>query len=86
MQHHKELKDVSIEDILMWCQGNGGEPNMTSNLHTLANTGHAALLDELLKAGIDPDIVDSRGRTPLVKLQTESVPLDVSTPGNFFVY
>lgn len=86
MQHHKELKDVSIEDILMWCQGNGGEPNMRSNLHTLANTGHAALLDELLKAGMDPDIVDSKGRTPLVKLQTESVPLDVSAPGNFFVY
>ena len=51
-------------------EGVGGEEdgdlNMSINLLTVASTGNAAFLDELLKAGLDPDIGDSKGRTPLV--------------------
>ena len=43
------------------------DPNMSINLLTVAGTGNAAFLDELLKARLDPDIGDSKGRTPLVK-------------------
>ncbi|CAK9175688.1 unnamed protein product [Ilex paraguariensis] len=41
------------------------DPNMSINLLTVASTGNAAFLDELLKAKLDPDIGDSKGRTPL---------------------
>lgn len=48
----------------------GGEdqddPNMAFNLLTVAGTGNAAFLDELLRARLDPDIGDSNGQTPLV--------------------
>ena len=43
-----------------------GYPNLSINLLTVASTGNAAFLDELLKAGLDPDVGDSKGRTPLV--------------------
>lgn len=36
------------------------------NLLDVADTGNHAFLDELLKAKLDPDIGDSKGRTPLV--------------------
>ena len=67
MQHHKKLKDLHIGDLMV----EGGEdeesdPNMASNLLNVADTGNAAFLDELLKAKLDPDIGDSKGRTPLV--------------------
>jgi ankyrin repeat protein len=42
------------------------DPNMASNLLATASTGNAAFLEELLKAKLDPDIADSKGRTPLV--------------------
>jgi len=42
------------------------DPNMAVNLLTVANTGNAAFLEELLRAGLDPDIGDSEGKTPLV--------------------
>lgn len=35
------------------------------NLLNVASTGNAAFLDELLKARLDPDIGDSKGKTPL---------------------
>jgi hypothetical protein len=67
MQHHKKLKDLPTGDLIV----EGGEdeesdPNMASNLLNVAGTGNAAFLDELLKAKLDPDIGDSKGRTPLV--------------------
>ena len=44
-----------------------GDPkNISINLLHVADTGNAAFLDELLKARLDPDIGDSKGRTPLV--------------------
>ncbi|XP_031392722.1 potassium channel AKT2/3 isoform X2 [Punica granatum] len=65
LQHHKKLKDLRIGDLLV----DGGEeqddPNMDFNLLTVASTGNAAFLDELLRARLDPDIGDSQGRTPL---------------------
>ncbi|XP_076887686.1 potassium channel AKT2/3-like [Bidens hawaiensis] len=67
LQHHKKLKDLNLGDLLL----DGGEesidkdPNMSMNLLTVAGTGNAAFLDELLKARLDPDICDSKGRTPL---------------------
>lgn len=43
-----------------------GNPDLSINLLTVASTGNAAFLDELLRAGLDPNIGDSKGRTPLV--------------------
>ncbi|XP_057494473.1 potassium channel AKT2/3-like isoform X2 [Actinidia eriantha] len=65
LQHHKKLKDLRIGDV--WLEGGeeDGDPNMSINLLTVASTGNAAFLDELLKARLDSDIGDSRGRTAL---------------------
>ncbi|KAK3011337.1 hypothetical protein RJ639_011724 [Escallonia herrerae] len=65
LQHHKKLKDLNIGDFLLDGVEEDGDPNMTINLLTVASTGNAAFLDELLKAGLDPDNGDSKGRTPL---------------------
>lgn len=65
LQHHKKLKDLNIGDLLMESGEEDGDPNMSVNLLTVASTGNAAFLDELLKARLDPDIGDSKGRTPL---------------------
>lgn len=68
VQHHKQQKGLSIGELLMsgTAEEDGGDPNMSINLLTVASTGNAAFLDELLKARLDPDIGDSKGRTPLV--------------------
>lgn len=66
MQHQKKLKDLSIGDLNVDNGEEEGDPNMDSNLLTVADTGNAAFLDELLRARFDPDIGDSEGRTPLV--------------------
>lgn len=47
--------------------GDYGDPNMYVNLLTVASTGNATFLEELLKAKLDPDIGDAQGRTPLVR-------------------
>ncbi|KAL4588464.1 hypothetical protein LXL04_001355 [Taraxacum kok-saghyz] len=67
LQHHKKLKDLDLGDLLIdgGEEGGDGDPNMSMNLLTVAGTGNAAFLDELLKARLDPDISDSKGRTPL---------------------
>lgn len=66
LQHHKRLKDLNIGDLLVENGEEDVDPNMAFNLLTVASTGNAAFLDELLKAKLDPDIGDSKGRTPLV--------------------
>lgn len=43
-----------------------GRESMSQDLLTPAASGNCALLEELLKAGMDPDIGDSEGRTALV--------------------
>lgn len=66
MQHHKKIKDLKIGDLL---EENGEEEedgDMSFNLLTAADTGNAAFLEELLRARLDPDVGDSKGRTPLV--------------------
>ncbi|KAJ9538244.1 hypothetical protein OSB04_030977 [Centaurea solstitialis] len=67
LQHNKKLKDLDLGDLLLDGGDDGvdGDPNMSMNLLTVAGTGNAAFLDELLKARLDPDISDSKGRTPL---------------------
>lgn len=70
LQHHKKLSDLDVGDLK--AQQNGedddGSPNIASNLITVVSTGNAALLDEILKAKLSPDITDSKGKTPLVTL------------------
>nr|AAD16278.1 pulvinus inward-rectifying channel for potassium SPICK1 [Samanea saman] len=64
LQHFKQLKDLSIRDLMVE-SGEEEDPNMAVNLLTVASTGNAAFLEELLKAGLDPDVGDSKGKTPL---------------------
>lgn len=64
LQHFKQLKDLSIRDLMVENMEEE-DPNMAVNLLTVASTGNAAFLEELLKAGLDPDIGDSKGKTPL---------------------
>lgn len=67
MQHHKKLKGLRLGDLLHGVGGDYGDPNMYVNLLTVASTGNATFLEELLKAKLDPDIGDAQGRTPLVR-------------------
>ncbi|XP_024024441.1 potassium channel AKT2/3 isoform X2 [Morus notabilis] len=65
LQYHKKLQDLKIGALLVEGGEEEGDPNMADNLLTVAHTGNDGLLDELLKAKLDPDIGDSKGRTPL---------------------
>ncbi|GFP99211.1 potassium channel akt2/3 [Phtheirospermum japonicum] len=65
LQHHKKLKDLRLGDLFLEGGDEDGDPNMFINLMTVASTGNAAFLNELLKAGLDPDVGDSKGKTPL---------------------
>ncbi|CAK7357046.1 unnamed protein product [Dovyalis caffra] len=66
LQHHKGLMGSKIGDVIVEnAEEEEGDPNMAFNLLTAASTGNAAFLEELLKAKFDPDIGDSKGRTPL---------------------
>ncbi|XP_050210414.1 potassium channel AKT2/3 [Mercurialis annua] len=65
LQHHKKLKDLKIGEFMAENGDEDGDLNMDFNLLTVASTGNAAFLEELLKAKLDPDIGDSEGRTPL---------------------
>lgn len=72
MQYHKNLKDIRLGAIFV--EGGEGDDDSTSiNLITVSGTGNANFLDELLKAGLDPDVGDSKGRTPLVRFLKSSV-------------
>ncbi|XP_068658680.1 potassium channel AKT2 [Aristolochia californica] len=62
LQHYKELKNLNIEDFL---GENGVSENIPQNLFTAAATGNNVFLEELLVVGLDPDVGDSTGRTPL---------------------
>ncbi|KAK7412047.1 hypothetical protein VNO78_03493 [Psophocarpus tetragonolobus] len=64
LQHFKQLKDLTIKDFMVE-NVEEEDPNMAVNLLTVASTGNAAFLEELLRAGLDPDIGDSKGKTPL---------------------
>ncbi|RDX61107.1 Potassium channel AKT2/3, partial [Mucuna pruriens] len=64
LQHFKQLKDLNIKDLMVE-NVEEEDPNMDVNLLIVASTGNAAFLEELLRAGLDPDIGDSKGKTPL---------------------
>jgi CRP-like cAMP-binding protein len=68
LQHHKKLSNLDIGDLKAQQNGENTDvvpPNIASNLIAVVTTGNAALLDELLKAKLSPDITDSKGKTPL---------------------
>ncbi|CAA0839013.1 Potassium channel AKT2/3 [Striga hermonthica] len=65
LKHHKKLKDLQLRDLFFDGGEEDGDPNMSINLMTVAATGNSAFLNELLKAGLDPDVGDSEGKTPL---------------------
>ncbi|KAL0699161.1 hypothetical protein Bca4012_055283 [Brassica carinata] len=62
LQHQKKLSDLRTRQD---GQNDDVPPNIASNLINVVSTGNAALLDELLKAKLSPDITDSKGKTPL---------------------
>ncbi|GLU02936.1 hypothetical protein SLE2022_201660 [Rubroshorea leprosula] len=62
---NKKLKDLKIGDLIMEGGDEDGDSNMSINLLTVAGTGNAAFLDDLLKARLDHDIGDCEGKTPL---------------------
>ncbi|KAE9595113.1 hypothetical protein Lal_00041195 [Lupinus albus] len=64
LQHFKQLKELSIRDLMVENMEEE-DPNMAVNLLSVASIGNAAFLEELLRAGLDPDIGDSKGKTPL---------------------
>ncbi|XP_042467996.1 potassium channel AKT2-like [Zingiber officinale] len=62
LKHQIELEDTS--DLV----GDTGEKdgaNIPCSLLTVAATGNSSLLNKLMIAGMNPDVRDSRGRTPL---------------------
>ncbi|PIN03676.1 K+-channel ERG [Handroanthus impetiginosus] len=65
LKHHKKLKDIRLGDLFLEGEDEDGDSNISINLLTVASTGNAAFLNELLKAGLDPDVGDSKGKTPL---------------------
>jgi hypothetical protein len=65
LQHQIEVHDM--KDLLGESTGAGGSGNIVPcNLLTVAATGNAGFLEDLLKVGMDPDVGDSKGRTALV--------------------
>lgn len=73
LQHHKNLKDLRLGDLFFEGGEEDGNQDLSINLLTVASTGNAAFLDELLRAGLDPNIGDSKGRTPLVCFHWSSI-------------
>ncbi|KQK06109.1 potassium channel AKT2 [Brachypodium distachyon] len=65
LNHQMEVHDMKVEDLLgeNTAELDGG--NIPCNLLTVAATGNSSFLEDLLKAGMDPDVGDSKGRTAL---------------------
>ncbi|VAI53884.1 unnamed protein product [Triticum turgidum subsp. durum] len=66
LKHQIEVHDM--KDLLGESEstGAGGSGNIVPcNLLTVAATGNAGFLEDLLKVGMDPDVGDSKGRTAL---------------------
>ncbi|KAH0469547.1 hypothetical protein IEQ34_001105 [Dendrobium chrysotoxum] len=64
LKHQIECRNFSFEDFIGE-NGERAESTIPCNLLTVTATGNSCFLEELLKAGIDPDVGDSSGRTPL---------------------
>lgn len=68
LQHHRKLKIPNSGEWLVENgehYQNGDQLPIALNLMNVAATGNATFLDMLLKSKFDPNIRDSRGRTPL---------------------
>ncbi|XP_073127293.1 potassium channel AKT2/3-like [Henckelia pumila] len=65
LQHHKMLQDLHIRDSFLEDVEDNRGSNMSISLLSVACTGNALFLDELLDSGFDPDVGDINGRTPL---------------------
>ncbi|KAG0481094.1 hypothetical protein HPP92_011656 [Vanilla planifolia] len=64
LKHEVKHKNLSFEDLLgeNW---ENDEATIPCNLLTVTAAGNSCFLEQLLKAGMDPDVGDIRGRTPL---------------------
>jgi hypothetical protein len=59
------MYDMKVEDLLGENTGESGD----SNLLTVTAMGNSGFLEDLLRAGMDPDVGDAKGRTALVSEQ-----------------
>ncbi|CAN6456117.1 unnamed protein product [Victoria cruziana] len=64
LQHMKEATNTIFE-VQSTEVGRNFTLKIPFELVSVANTGNSILLEELLKAGMDPNVTDSKGRTPL---------------------
>lgn len=60
------MHDMKVEDLLGENTGEFGD----SNLLTVAAMGNSGFLEDLLRAGMDPDVGDAKDRTALVGNQS----------------
>ncbi|KAG8085663.1 hypothetical protein GUJ93_ZPchr0010g8967 [Zizania palustris] len=65
LKHQIEMHDLKVEDLLGEDTGEYDHGDIPCNLMTVAATGNSRFLEDVLKAGMDPDVGDSRGRTAL---------------------
>ncbi|KZV30905.1 hypothetical protein F511_36681 [Dorcoceras hygrometricum] len=65
LQHHKMLEGLHIRDPFLEDVEDKGDSIVSINLLSVACTGNAVFLDELLNSGFDPDVGDINGRTPV---------------------
>ncbi|KAH9307563.1 hypothetical protein KI387_035474 [Taxus chinensis] len=67
LQHLKDSKDPSFEDLVFEMENMLSHENldMPSNLCFLSSRGQSQLMEDLLNMGMDPNVGDSKGRTPL---------------------
>jgi potassium channel len=56
------MHDMKVEDLLGENTGESGDSNML----TAAAMGNSSFLEDLLRAGMDPDVGDAKGRTALL--------------------
>lgn len=59
---HPRFKDLMLKDEYMVSHQN---PDMPPNICSVSPTGSSQLMEELLSGGRDPDLVESKGFTPL---------------------
>lgn len=64
LKHQIDYKNISVDDILAENE-HSTEAKIPCNLLTVTATGNSYFLEKLLRTGMDPDIGDSNGRTPL---------------------
>ncbi|XP_010681784.2 potassium channel AKT2/3 isoform X1 [Beta vulgaris subsp. vulgaris] len=65
LQHNRKLNVASAGDWRIENADRDGELFKALHLLNVAAAGNSIFLDKLLKAKLDPDVCDSRGRTPL---------------------